>query len=119
MAQLYSLVPLAQGPFRGMDPVTRMVFGVIWDRFKVSWQKSLNGSERWVDAEFDGMIFCLYSQLEIAQVVGVTDRTVRNSLEKLRAAGIIDYRKASFKGACRYYMEDDTIKYLHSDLDRK
>lgn len=122
MSQLYTLVPLAQGPFSGLDPVTRLTFGVIWDRFKVSWKNVTNCTEkesRWADYDHDGLVFCLFSQAELAGAVGVTDRTVRSCLEKLRAAGVIDYRKATFKGACRYYVLDDTIEYLRADLNRK
>ena len=121
MSQLYTLVPLAEGPFAGLDPVTRLVFGVIWDRYKVSWKNVSNSTadSRWCDYELDGQVFCLFSQAEIGRIVGVTDRTVRSCLEKLRAAGVIDYRKASFKGACRYYVTDDTRHYLQTDLTRK
>ncbi|MDO5378491.1 MAG: hypothetical protein Q4G52_09175 [Clostridia bacterium] len=36
MKQLYTIVPLPQGPFEGLDALARYAFGLIWDRYRVS-----------------------------------------------------------------------------------
>ena len=112
MAQLYSLVPLAQGPFAGFDPVTRMVFGFIYDRLKLSsYHAAGNPVAKWYDPIEDRM-YCVFTHEELAALVGVSERTVRRSLDALKADNLVWWRKAQYRGANRYFIHDGIMDYL-------
>ena len=113
MSRLYTLVPLPEGPFRGLDPVSRMVFGAIWDRYKLSSYNVTGtpGDSPWYDHQ-TGAVFCVFSHAELAEAVGISERTVRRSLDALRDAGLLIWRKATYKGACRYYVTEYVRAYL-------
>ena len=114
MAKYYSLVPLPHGIFEGMSLIDRAVFGMIWERYKLSSYKVLGGCEDWVDDE-DGSVFCIYSHDELARLIGTSEKTIRRSLLCLRDQHhLITWRKASFKGACRYYIEPAASSYMSS-----
>ena len=112
MAQLYSLVPLPQGPFAGLDPVARLVFGLIYDRHKISRYNVLGtaGDSPWIDSA--GEIFCIFTHDELAALTGCSERTIRRSLDALRDAHILRWEKARFRGCNHYYVEQRIIDYL-------
>ena len=105
MAQKYTLVPLAQGPFIGIDPLARMAFGLIWDRYKVSSYNFIGAESEspWYDKTMDD-VFCVYDQDELAREIGCSVRTVRRCLKDLNEAHLLYWRKATYKGACRYFV---------------
>lgn len=111
MAKYYLLVPLAEGIFEGMPLMERAVFGALWERYKLSAYKTMGGCMDWVDKQ-DGSIFCVYTHDELARVIGASEKTIRRSLVALRDEHFIDWRKASYKGACRYYIEAGVCEYM-------
>lgn len=113
MAQIYTIVPLPMGPFAGLDPLARMTFGMIWDRYRLSGYNVTGcaGDSPWYDND-RGEVYCLYAQAELAQQMGCSERTIRRCLEDLREARIIWSRKAAYKGACRYYVYQGIRDYL-------
>lgn len=114
MAKYYSLVPLPEGIFRDVPLMDRAVFGLIWERYKLSSYKVAGGCEDWVDDQ-DGSVFCIFSHEELARLIGASEKTIRRSLNTLRNKYyLIDWRKASFKGACRYYVEQGAREYMAS-----
>ena len=114
MAKYYTLVPLPLGIFEGMALIDRAVFGLIWERYRLSCYKVAGGCEDWVDDE-DGSVFCIFSHAEMAAQIGTSEKTIRRSLQVLRDEHcLIDWRKASFKGACRYYIEPAASDYMAS-----
>lgn len=113
MAQLYQLVPLPQGVFSGMDLVTRAVIGCIYDRIKLSMYNATGGDERFYD-EYAGEYYCVYSQAELAEIIGVSERTVRRSLDLLKADNLVHWRKFTYRGANRYYLHNGIMEYLGS-----
>lgn len=114
MAKYYSLVPLPEGIFEGMSLIDRAVFGLIWERYRLSSYKVTGGDETWAD-EQDGSVFCIFSHDELARLIGASEKTIRRSLIALRDEHmLIDWRKASFKGACRYYIERGALDYMAS-----
>ena len=111
MAQLYTLVPRPEGPFQGLDPVSRMVFGAIWDRYRLSSYSVTGGDGSWFDPR-EQAVFCVFTQQELAQLVGVSERTIRRSLDMLAADNLIWWRKATYKGANRYFIHAGIVEYL-------
>lgn len=114
MAKYYTLVPLPQGPFERLDPLARMAFGFIWERYKVSSYNVTGGGDNspWYDPTVDE-IFCVYDRAELAAVIGCSERTVRRCLDDLKAAGLIWWRKL-YGGACRYYVDKPIREYLRA-----
>ena len=113
MAKYYTLVPLPQGRFAELSLLDRAVFGLIWERWKLGSYKLLGGCEDWYDpAEED--IFCIFAHDELARLVGASEKTIRRSLETLRAKRMISWRKAKFMGANRYYVSRDVQQYMSS-----
>lgn len=113
MARLYTIVPLARGPFEGVDALARLCFGLIWDRYKLSVYNVQGSSEDspWYDYDVDD-VFCQYSQDELAFEMGVSARTVRRCLADLQEARIIRWRKVQYRGVCRYYVNQRIREYL-------
>lgn len=111
--QKYTIVPNPAGPFAGLDPLSRLVFGLIWDRHRLSRYNVIGGQERWIDA--DGQVFCLYSQDELAAQAGLSVRTVRRCLDDLRRAQIITWAKSGFRAVNRYYIDHAVWLYLKPD----
>lgn len=100
--QLYQLVPLPCGIFSGLSLVERAVFGLLYDRMKVSVKNHLSSTDNsWFDDTLED-VYCLYRQDSIAETLGVSLRTVRRALDALRDAGLIDWRKANYQDANRY-----------------
>lgn len=113
MARLYTLVPMPQGPLAGIGLTERAVLGQIYDRYKLSTYNVTGQGDNtpWYDWYRDE-VFCLYAQDDLAAELGISVRTVRRALETLRAAGLIDWRKATYKGACRYYISERVRVWL-------
>ena len=103
MARIYDLVPRAVGPFQGYDIVTRAVFGLILERYKISQYKFAGDptGRAWYDPEREE-IYWIYTQEQLAEEVGCSVRTVQRATNRLREDGLLGVRKADFKGACRY-----------------
>lgn len=114
MAQLYSLVPLPVGIFKGMDPVTRMVVGALWDRYKLS----MINYERSDGGEFydpvDEAVYVIFTQQELAELIGVSERTIRRSLDILKSDNLVWWRKATYRGANRYFLHHGITEQLRS-----
>ena len=114
MAKYYTLVPLPQGDFEKLSLVDRAVFGMIWERYKLSSYKLLGGDDRWYDHDRDEL-FCIFAHEELARLVGVSEKTIRRSLKVLRdEAHMISWEKAGFMGACRYYVSEEARATMHS-----
>ena len=111
MAQLYQLVPLPQGIFSGLDIVSRAVIGSLYDRIKLSMYNATGGDDRFYDI-LTGEYFCVFTQQELAELIGVSERTVRRSLDILKADNLIHWRKATYRGANRYYLHHGIMEYL-------
>lgn len=104
MAKFYSLVPLPIGVFEGVAPIDRMVWGCIYERWRLSSYNVTGGNDRWCD---DWGVYCVYSHADLARDVGVNERTIRRSIKALRDQVLLDARKADYMGACRYYIPDN------------
>lgn len=113
MSQLYTIVPLPQGPFAALDPLARLCFGLIWDRYKISSYNVTGcaGDSPWYDSDEDE-IYCAFAQGELAALMGVSERTVRRCLADLKAADVIWWRKAKYASSCRYYVDYSIRRYL-------
>ena len=111
--QKYTIIPNPIGIFEGLDPLSRLAFGLIWDRYRLSSYNVTGtaGDSQWYDYERDE-VFCLFNQAELAQMMGCGIRTVKRCLDTLRDAGLIDWRKADYKGVCRYYVQQYTREYM-------
>lgn len=103
MAKFYTLVPLPIGVFDEICPVDRIVWGCIYERWRLSSYNVTGGDDRWCD---DWGVFCVYSHAELARDVGVTERTIRRSISTLRKKDLLDWRKAVYMGSSRYYIPD-------------
>lgn len=113
MPRLYTLTPLPRGPFESVDCVSRLLFGAIYDRYKLSSYSQIGQGDScpfydWTRDE----LYCVISQAELVDLTGMSERTVRRSLTALKAAGLIDWRKATYKGANRYYIPQGIREYL-------
>ena len=107
MAKYYTLLPLPQGRFEALSLIDRAVFGMIWERWRLSNYKVTGGCLDWYD-EAEEAIFCIFSHDELCRQIGVSEKTIRRSLNVLRDQHhMITWKKASFMGACRYYIADD------------
>ena len=113
--QKYTIIPNPTGVFEGIDALARLTFGLIWDRYRLSSYNVTGAAEdsKWYDYRRDE-IFCLYSQADLPEQMGCGVRTVKRCLDDLKAAGLIDWRKADYKGVCRYYVSEYTREYMYS-----
>ena len=109
----YCLVPLPDGPFAGLDLMSRAVFGLIWDRYRLSGYNVTGQGDAspWYDWDADA-VYCVYDQRDLAAAIGCTDRTVRRCLDDLRRAGCLWWRRATYMGASRYYVPSPIYQYL-------
>lgn len=115
MAQIYQLVPLPQGVFAGMDLVTRAVVGLLYDRIRLSNYNLIGdpSGSQWYDTVED-KVYCIFTHEELAQTIGVSERTIRRSLATLNADNLVWWRKATYKGANRYFLHDGIMEALSS-----
>ena len=103
MAQKYMLVPLPIGVFAEYDLVTRAVLGALFDRLKISEYHLTGGNEHYYD-RIEEQVFCIYTHAELAQQLGVSEKTVRRSLQRLTEDNLVWWYKATYKGANRYFL---------------
>ena len=111
MAQIYQLVPLPQGIFA----VTRAVVGLLYDRIRLSHYNLIGdpAGSQWYDTVED-KVYCIFTHEELAQTIGVSERTIRRSLATLNADNLVWWRKATYKGANRYFLHDGIMEALSS-----
>ena len=113
MAQKYMLVPLAEGIFKDYDLITRAVIGALYDRIRLS-NYNLIGDPtgtKWYDPQ-EQRVYCVFSHAELAEQIGVGERTVRRSLKLLHDDGLIWWRKAAYKAANRYFLDESITAAL-------
>lgn len=77
--------------------MSRLCFGLIYDRWKLS------GRDDWRKWTDERGIYCVYGREELAEELGVTLPTVRRCLDQLTKAGLLEMRRAGKQGAFRYY----------------
>ena len=113
MAQKYMLIPLPQGIFKGYDLTTRAVIGAIHDRIRLSNYNLIGdpSGSKWYDQQ-EERVFCVFTHAELAELLGVSERTVRRSLDQLKDDQLIWWRKATYKGANRYFLHERITQEL-------
>ena len=115
MAKYYTLVPLPIGAFEGLSPVDRLVWGTIWERWRLSSYNVTGtpGDSPWYDHNVEA-VYCVFSHAALAEAVGVNERTIRRSLNALQERELLYWRKATYKGTCRYYIPEAVARYMRS-----
>lgn len=117
MAKYYSLLPLAQGKFAedNLGLIDRAVFGMIYDRWRLSSYHVLGSCEesRWYDYEMQE-IYCVFAHDELARLLGVSEKTVRRSLQLLKTKRYLWWTKKEYKGANHYYITRTLQEYMSS-----
>lgn len=113
MAQKYMLVPLADDIFAKYDLVTRAVIGALYNRYKLSCYQVSGGNDHYVD-DFSEEIYCIYSHRELVRLIGVSEKTIRRSLDRLKDDRLIWWRKDRYGGANRYFLDDLIIRYMRT-----
>jgi len=107
------LIPLPEGLFRDYDLTTRAVIGALYDRIRLS-NYNLIGNPH--DCKFydpqEERIFCVFTHDELGRQLGVSEKTVRRSLKLLEEDGLIWWRKATYKGANRYFLHEAITQAL-------
>lgn len=103
MAQLYQLVPLPQGPFANLSLLERALYGLLYDRCKMSVNNMLNGNGRFYDEHLEE-VYCVYNQNDLAKTLGVSVRTVRRATASLVDNKLISVTKSRFQDCNRYYL---------------
>lgn len=116
MRMKYTIVPLPEGPFEYCDPLSRMAFGLIWDRYKVSdYNVTGEGADSaWYDEVYDD-VFCVYNVGELARKIGCSERTARRCLDDLLRQDVIYWRRAEYGGANRYYFPQRIKDYMRRE----
>ena len=71
MAQVYQLIPLPQGPFAKLSLLERALYGLLYDRCKMSVNNMLNGNGRFYDEQLEE-VYCVYNQNDLAKTLGVS-----------------------------------------------
>lgn len=103
MAQVYQLIPLPQGPFAKLSLLERALYGLLYDRCKMSVNNMLNGNERFYDEQLEE-VYCVYNQNDLAKTLGVSVRTVRRATANLVDNNFISVTKSRFQDCNRYYL---------------
>lgn len=113
MAQKYMLIPLPQGLFKDYDLTTRAVIGALYDRLRLSGYHHIGdpAGAKWYDTQ-EQRVYCVYTHAELAEQLGVGERTIRRSLAKLEEDSLIWWRKAAYKAANRYFLHDRIMEEL-------
>ena len=102
--QLYQLIPLPQGIFADLSLLERATFGLLYDRMKLSVNNHLNSDGSAFYDEQEEMVYCIYSQRALSEMLGVSVRTVRRALAVLIEKRLIISKKTRFQDANRYYI---------------
>jgi len=118
MARYYTLLPLPQGIFAedNLSLVDRAVFGMIYDRWRLS-NYTAAGTAEYETPFYDEVMedfYCIFAHDELARLVGVSEKTIRRSLETLRAKGYIYWAKRKYMGANRYFLHGQVKDYMAS-----
>ncbi|MED9821082.1 MAG: hypothetical protein U0J65_03520 [Christensenellales bacterium] len=113
MAKYYSLLPLPIGKFAEEDLslVDRAVFGMIYDRWRLSSYNVTGGRETWYDYDVDD-VYCIFAHDELARMIGVSEKTIRRSLTVLKTKGWIYWTKREYMGANRYFISRHIQEYI-------
>lgn len=128
MASAFILVPRAEGPFAGLDPLARLCFGHIWNRYQLSRLTRHSGHGSFVMLVPEEMQdryrrptvdYCVYSAAELAAEIGCTDRTVRRCITDLRAAGVIDTHRNGYMGKLCFTIPTKIADGLPDELRRR
>lgn len=102
--QLYQLIPLPQGIFADLSLLERATFGLLYDRMKLSVNNHFNSDGSAFYDEQEEMVYCIYSQRALSEMLGVSVRTVRRALAVLIEKRLIISKKTRFQDANRYYI---------------
>lgn len=111
MAQKYLLVPLGQELLVGLDLVSRAVLGAIFDRLKLSNYRVVGGDTSWYDDRHEA-VYCVFAQSELADLIGVSERSIQRALKLLRDEGLIFSYKPNYQCACRFFLHERIYNYL-------
>ena len=111
MAQRFLLVPLEQEYLTGLDLVARAVLGAVFDRLKLSNYRVLGGDNSWYDERHEA-VFCVFTQSELAEIIGVSERSIQRSLKLLREQGLLFSYKPNYQSACRFFLHERIYTYL-------
>lgn len=87
---------LFKGKYLKLNNNDRVIYSVLLDRFELSIQ---NG---WVDEE--GSIYFYFTQKTLSESCAVSERTVRNSIEQLKDAGLIESVRQGMNLPNRLYL---------------
>lgn len=113
----WALIPAPDGPFAALDLTARAVFGLVWDRWRLSSAAALKGDERFValappdGADCDGVFAC-YRQAELAAQLGVSERTVRRALDELERLGLVYRGRKEYGGSMRLHVGRAAFRWL-------
>lgn len=107
------LIPLPEGLFRGYDLTTRAVIGALYDRIRLSNYNLIGDPHgcKFYDQQ-EERVFCVFTHDELGRQLGVSEKTVRRSLKLLEEDGLIWWRKATYKGANRYFLHESITREL-------
>ena len=104
MSQLYQLIPLPIGIFKDLSLLERAVFGLVHDRLKLSVNNHLSSCEGDFLDEDENDVYCIYRQQEMAEILGVSERTVRRAVSTLVDKHLMKTKKTRFQDANRYFI---------------
>ena len=92
---------------------TRAVLGALYDRVRLSNYNLIGdpAGEKFYDP-VEEKVYCIYTHDELGRQLGVSEKTVRRSLKLLEADGLIWWRKATYKGANRYFLHESITQEL-------
>lgn len=107
MSSRFTLVPRAEGPFRGLDLTSRCTFGLLYDRCKLS-----ATPKNILSFTDEHGTFCVYERADLAQELGITLPTLRKAIKSLVDADVLIARRAGVGAAWRYYLTDNALRYL-------
>lgn len=110
--KLYTLVPDAKFDFYGLDAMTRVVFGTLYDRFLLSCKKEHRRS--FTD---DTGTYCVFDRRDLMQTLGTTLPTLRRCLTVLSDRHLILMIRQGSGAGYRYYIPSRVWEYLHSGPD--
>ena len=89
--------------YKGLSVAAKVVYGIIKDRMELSKQSGWK--------EPDGRVYVFFKQAELADFLGVTDRTIRTIFSELKKVGLLETEKQSLgKPAKVYLMKVDSCE---------
>lgn len=113
MSSKFVFVPRAQSVFARADIMSRNVFGLIYDRWKLS--NRPQNQQAFTDAYG---VYCVYDRQDLAKELGVTLPTVRKAVKTLIDQELITARRAGIGAAWRYYVTVRAQLYLDDEFAR-